>query len=68
MVWAWPRILTRRILFHTPLRCFLFPRYQFAFTPRQLMELVRWLDEARRVSGDVVEVGCFVGATTVFLN
>lgn len=68
MVWAWPRILTRRLLFHTPLRRFLFPRYQYAFTPRQLAVLVGLLDEARRVSGDVVEVGCFVGATTVFLN
>lgn len=68
MVWAWPRILTRRLLFHTPLRRFLFPRYQYAFTPRQLAVLVGLLDEARRVPGDVVEVGCFVGATTVFLN
>lgn len=68
MVWAWPRVLFRRVLFHTPLRRFLFPRYQYAFTPRQLSVLVGLLDEARRVPGDVVEVGCFVGATTVFLN
>lgn len=68
MVWAWPRILMRRLLFFTPLRRFIFPRYQYAFTPRQLAVLVGLLDEARRVHGDVVEVGCFVGATTVFLN
>lgn len=68
MVWAWPRVLLRRVLFHTPLRRFLFPRYQYAFTPRQLATLISLLDEARRVGGDVVEVGCFVGATTVFLN
>lgn len=68
MVWAWPRILTRRVLFHTPLRRFLFPRYQYAFTPRQLTALIRLVDEARQVPGDLIEVGCFVGATTVFLN
>lgn len=68
MVWAWPRILMRRVLFHTPLRRFLFPRYQYAFSPRQLAALIRLVDEARRVPGDLVEVGCFVGATTVFLN
>jgi O-methyltransferase len=68
MVWAWPRVLLRRALFHTPLRRFLFPRYQYAFTPRQLGVLLGLLDEARRVPGDVVEVGCFVGATTVFLT
>lgn len=68
MVWAWPRILMRRMLFHTPLRRFLFPRYQYAFTPRQLMALIKLVDEARRVPGEMVEVGCFVGATTVLLN
>jgi O-methyltransferase len=68
VVWAWPRVLLRRLLFHTPLRRFLFPRYQYAFTPRQLGVLVRLLDEARSIPGDVVEVGCFVGATTVFLD
>jgi predicted O-methyltransferase YrrM len=68
MVWAWPRVLLRRVLFHTPLKRFLFPRYQYAFTPRQLSVLLGLLDEARRVPGDMIEVGCFVGATTVFLN
>ena len=68
MTWAWPRILMRRVLFHTPLRRFLFPRYQYAFTPRQLAALVTLVDEARRVPGDLLEIGCFVGATTVFLN
>jgi O-methyltransferase len=60
--------MMRRVLFHTPLRRFLFPRYQYAFTPRQLAVLVQLLDEARRVPGEILEVGCFVGATTVFLN
>ena len=68
MVWAWPRIMMRRVLFHTPLRRFLFQRYQYAFTPRQLAVLVQLLDEARRVPGEILEVGCFFGATTVFLN
>jgi O-methyltransferase len=67
-MWVWPRVLLRRIIFYTPLRRFIFPRYQFAFSPRQLATLLDLLDEARQVTGDYMEIGCFVGATTVFLN
>ena len=62
------RILSRRILARTPLRRFLFPRYQYSFTPSQLGFMVDTLIDSLQHTGDVIEVGCFVGATTVFLN
>ncbi len=52
----------------TPLRRYLYHRYDYSFTPRQLAFLVHSLDEVAAVEGDVVEVGCAYGLTTVFLN
>ncbi len=67
-MWLWPRFWLRRILFATPLRRLVFPRYQYAFSPRQLAILLDLVDEARAQTGDFAEIGCFVGATTIFLN
>jgi predicted O-methyltransferase YrrM len=68
LVWLWPRYWLRRLLFATPLRRLVFPRYQYAFTPRQLAILLDLVDEARAQPGEFIEIGCFVGATTIFLN
>lgn len=43
-------------------------RYEYMFTPAQLGFLCSCLDETRGVPGDVVEIGCARGSTTVFLN
>ncbi|MGI8791648.1 MAG: TylF/MycF/NovP-related O-methyltransferase [Acidimicrobiales bacterium] len=52
----------------TPLRRYLYYRYDYSFTPRQLAFLVRCLDQVEAVEGDVLEVGCAYGHTTVYLN
>jgi O-methyltransferase len=62
------RVWLRCLAFYTPFRRFIFPRYQYAFSPRQLATLLDMLDEVRQVPGDYLEIGCFVGATTIFLN
>lgn len=67
-MWLWPRIWLRRLLFATPFRRFIFPRHQYAYSPRQLATLIDVLDEAVQQPGDVIEIGCFVGTTTIYLN
>jgi SAM-dependent methyltransferase len=44
------------------------PRYQYLHTPAQLAHLCRCLDETRHVAGCILEVGCYRGETTLFLN
>jgi len=53
---------------HTPLRQYLYYRYNFGFSPAQLGVLVAALDRTRDVPGQVVEIGCAYGHTTVFLK
>lgn len=48
-------------------RQFWYPKYQFQYFPRQLCFLAKCLDEAARVDGAVVEIGCAYGTTTTFL-
>ena len=60
--------LARTALFYSPLRHFSLYRYRYAFSPAQLCALVALVDEARQVSGDFAEVGCYRGYTTAFLN
>lgn len=44
------------------------PRYTYSLEPEQLALLVRAIDETQDVPGDIVEIGCALGKTTVFLN
>ncbi len=64
--------LARRALkdavFETPFARFIAPRWQFNYTPSQLGFLCDCLSKVRDVPGPVFEVGCFAGATTVFLH
>jgi O-methyltransferase len=62
------RLWLRRLLWYSPLRRFLFPRYQYSFSPQQLCHLLSLFDRAYREDCVAVEVGCFAGSTTVFLN
>lgn len=56
------------LLLRTRLRKHLTHRYDYMFTPSQLAFLVTALDESLAVEGNILEVGCAYGHTTVFLN
>lgn len=56
------------LLMRTRVHKYLGHRYDYMFTPSQLAFLVSTLDEALSVEGNIVEVGCAYGHTTVFLN
>lgn len=60
--------IQRRVLDATPLRRLVVPRYQFAFSPEQLAFINTCFLASHDIPGVSMEVGCFVGATTVFLN
>ncbi|HVT73895.1 MAG TPA: TylF/MycF/NovP-related O-methyltransferase [Lacunisphaera sp.] len=60
--------LVKRALFWSPLRSYLLYKYRYAFTPAQLARLTALVTEAVAVPGDLCEVGCYRGYTTVFLN
>ena len=62
------RRLTKDAAFRTPAARYLAPRYQYNFRPGQLAFLVGMLDEVGEIPGSIVEVGCFAGATTIFLS
>lgn len=46
----------------------MFHRYQYFFWPRELAFLCETLSETLDVPGDILEIGCANGSTTVFLN
>jgi len=52
----------------TPLRKYLYHRYSYSFTPSQLSFLVECLNRTAEVEGNIVEIGCAYGQTTVFLD
>jgi len=56
------------VQFRTPLRKHLFYRYEYFFHPAELAFLCNSLEETAEVPGDIVEIGCAQGASTVFLN
>lgn len=63
------RKFLKEVLFHTPLRPYLFPRQAvFNFNAAQLCFLCQCVEQTRAVPGAIAEVGCASGATTVFLN
>ena len=43
-------------------------RWCFAFTPQQLETILRCVLETRAVDGCILEVGCYLGETTVYIN
>lgn len=60
--------LAKGLALHTRLRNNIAPRYPYLFSPGQLALLCRCLDDTRDVTGCVVEAGCSVGHTTLFLT
>jgi O-methyltransferase len=57
----------KRIGYYTPFQRALFHRYDYMFTPGQLMFLCECLRETQSLDGPVLEIGCAGGSTTVFL-
>ena len=51
---------------YTPFRRYLLHRYPYMYTPSQLAYMTALLTETEDVPGNVIEVGCAAGATTVF--
>jgi predicted O-methyltransferase YrrM len=58
----------KHAMYHTPLARFLYHRYPYNFSPIQLSYLVNCIDRTSHLSGPILEVGCFAGATTIWLN
>lgn len=52
----------------TPLRKYLYHRYEYSFSPSQLCFLVRCLNDTAMIHGSIMEIGCAYGHTTVFLE
>jgi O-methyltransferase len=61
-------ILIKEILFSSPFRRYFVPRYVYNFSAPQLCFLCRCIEETKDVEGDIAEIGCADGSTTVFLN
>ena len=55
-------------VYHSPFARFLAPRWQFNHSPSQLAFMCECASRTRDVPGPVFEVGCFAGATTLFLS
>jgi hypothetical protein len=58
----------RNFLLASPLKHYLVFRYEFNFTPAQLGFLCECLTKTEPVPGNILEIGCAQGNTTVFLN
>jgi predicted O-methyltransferase YrrM len=67
MVNSIKRLLKHAVL-RTPLARFALPRYIYNFRPAQLGFLIDCVDRTRDLGGPILEIGCFAGATTVWLN
>lgn len=62
------KTLVKHILYRTPLAKVFAHSYVYNFSPAQLSFLCQCIDATRELRGSIVEVGCFLGHTTIFLN
>jgi SAM-dependent methyltransferase len=58
----------KEVVFNSPFRSYVFPKYRYNFTPPQLCFLCQCLEETKNIEGAIFEIGCASGYTTVFLN
>lgn len=58
----------KNIQMQTPLRKHMFYRYEYFFNPVELWYLCSCLEQTAEVPGNLLELGCAYGATTVFVN
>jgi len=65
----WLKTLLKEIQFRTPvLRTHWSPRWLYGYNPAQLIFLCQCLDQTRDVHGEIAEIGCATGWTTLFLT
>jgi O-methyltransferase len=62
------KTLAKKTLYATPFGRYFAHRFAYNFSPRQLCFLAGCIDRTAEVPGAVVEIGCFVGHTTIWLN
>lgn len=62
------RIFYTELLLRTRLGYYCLPRWRYNFTVPQLIFLCNCIEKTKEVPGSIVEVGCSIGSTTVFLN
>jgi O-methyltransferase len=60
--------LVRSAVYATPLFRYLAPRYRSTYVPAHLCRLIDLLNQTTGIPGSIVEVGCFTGETTIWLN
>jgi O-methyltransferase len=60
--------LVKELQIRSPLRRYFFHRYQYMFNPAQLCFLCGCVERTATIDGAIVEIGCALGHTTVFLN
>ena len=58
----------KSMIYRTPYGRFIGHRHSYSFSPRQLCYLASCIDRTSQLSGSIVEVGCFLGHTSTFLN
>jgi O-methyltransferase len=58
----------RSAVYATPLFRYFAPRYSSTYVPAHLCQLIHLLDQTASVPGSILEVGCFRGETTIWLN
>jgi SAM-dependent methyltransferase len=62
------RNLIRSLVYATPLFRHFVPRYRNTYVPAHLCRLISLLDQTVDIPGSILEVGCFKGETTIWLN
>lgn len=60
--------LLRSAIYSTPLFRYFAPRYRSTYVPAHLCRLIELLDQTADIPGSIVEVGCWTGETTIWLN
>jgi O-methyltransferase len=60
--------LVRSVVYATPLFRYFAPRYRSTYVPAHLCRLIDLLDRTVDIPGSIIEVGCFTGETTIWLN
>lgn len=58
----------KNVLARTRFRRWLFYRHSTTFRPAQMVALLEAIEQTHRLAGTFVEIGCYEGATTIWLN
>lgn len=58
----------KEFVFYTPFKKYLFPEFGYGFSASQICFLCACLEQTMSVEGNIAEIGCSDGSTTLFLN